>query len=180
MTGTSFNYIYSQIVMENYFCPEYSAELGLEKNIGIVAEKIHSQTQGQEFVIIGHSLGGLIGLGIIHELKNCTKLITMSTPWGGSMLANVLSITMPYSRLMADINTHNRFRRELISQPLPIPTMCLVSTAGNSPFNFRENDGVVSIESQEELAGATFVHLPVNHYEILLDHRTVTAIEDFL
>lgn len=180
MTGTSFNYLLSQISVDCWFCPEYCAQDGLEKNIDLLSQQVDSVIEQEEFAIVAHSLGGLIGLGIAHQMKNCTSLITMSTPWGGSILANTLSWIMPHNRLLADISTISTFRRRLISDVPPVPTLCLVSTMGNSPFNYRENDGVVSIASQEELPGALIKHLPLNHCEILLSDITVSEIQKFL
>jgi pimeloyl-ACP methyl ester carboxylesterase len=180
MTGTSFNYIREHLPRHNLYLPEYSTSTGLEKNIDQVIEKIDEEMGKKSFTVIGHSMGGLIALGVARRMEKCTKMISMSTPFGGSKLANLLSLAMPFHQMFRDIRTTDSFLNELMEDPAPVPATCLISTQGNSPFNFRENDGVVAIDSQKELKGAQIIELLLNHYEILLSNLTIKEIKKAL
>lgn len=180
MSKLSFNYIGQKLNQHNAVFPEYHTQNGLENNIQEACDFIKESLGNKSFTVIGHSMGGMVGLGVARKMPKCKKLITMSTPFGGSKLANFMSMVMPYHQMFRDIRTSDPHLQNLIDEPTPVPSLCLVSTVGNSPFNMRENDGVVSIESQKELKGAQIIELPVNHYEILMFDSAICEIRKFL
>lgn len=131
----------------------------------------------KEVDIIGHSLGGVIGVVLSHRCRNINKVVTLASPFGGSKIAAILQLMTPGS-FMRHIQPMSPIMIEA-RQHVTVPVLSIVTTEGGSAL-FEKNDGVVTIKSQKAINGANIVELPVNHFEVLLDETTPKLIKEFL
>lgn len=157
-------------------------EYGHTRTVLTVVETLTNRIRHEHkpVTLIGHSLGGLIALNLAHRVPgHVHKIITIASPLGGVGVATVLRWLIPHP-LLADIHPSSPLVSQIRHRPPPVPTLSLVATAGKSPLLAEPNDGVVTISSQTCLDGPIYVHVPVNHFEILLAKDTVDCITDFV
>ena len=179
MTETSFSYIKMGLGDHKYICPEYSVEVPLEENIKKISKLVKKQFK-KPVTVISHSLGGIIALDLYHHGLPIEKIITISTPFGGSKTADKLRWIYPSCQLLEDIRSRSPFVRELVKKPVDIPILSFVSITGHIPFIDDLNDGVVSIKSQMMMNGPEYVKIALNHTEILMSDEVIEKIKLFL
>ena len=144
-----------------------------------VAE-VSAQIPEGPVTLIGHSLGGVIAVLIAHEKKrDVKKVVTISSPLGGSRAARWLKYFMPTYPIMYDIQPQSPQIRQVKTDP-GVPVLSIVSTEGGFPILGEPNDGTVEIKSQRALSYAKQFDVPANHFEVLLRRATVDAIKGFL
>ena len=120
--------------------------------------------------VVGHSMGGLIALGLSNQswVKSVT---TIATPLGG-VDVNLIQAYLSRSEFIKEIASHGEFinnlRRHLINKPV----QHLLSTSGFSPWLYEPNDGVVTLRSQRAMKFGDVHEIPANHAEIMLDSLT--------
>jgi pimeloyl-ACP methyl ester carboxylesterase len=127
-------------------------------------------------LVIGHSLGGIIGAAIAQDVP-VAKLVTMGTPFGGSFAATVVKWFMP-TQLMRDIAHQSPVLTSLQHSPPKIPMMSIVSDSGLMMLGER-TDGVVTVKSQMVLDGPKYMRVDFNHFEVLLAPPVAEMINEF-
>ena len=130
-------------------------------------------------LVIGHSLGGLIGAGVV-EQPDCRGLVSLSAPFGGLSMAWFLAL-LREDQMLRDLSPFNPLLRHLCQGVLASgkPFLPIVATSG---LNFLpgDNDGVVSVKSQTAIEGVTYHSIAVNHFETLLAGEVATLVSDFV
>lgn len=155
----------------------YDSSAGLHRSIA----EVQRQLPDGPVTLIGHSLGGLIATHIaLNKTNEVQKLITISSPLGGSKAARLLKYFMPTYPVMQDITPLSPYIRRLQIAPQPCPVLSLASTEGGFPILLEPNDGTVEIDSMRALSYAKQVDIKANHFEILLKRETVQSIKEFL
>jgi pimeloyl-ACP methyl ester carboxylesterase len=177
-TQESFNYLREHLGGMGT-CLEYNSDNGFENNLALMQEQLKVY---KKIFFICHSLGGIYALHLAEILGNKVQgAITLSTPYGGSRAADYAKYFVPFSRLMRDIGPKSYPMNHIQTIDVPWPWLNIVSTRGASPFIVEPNDGVVTIASQRALADKMdLVELDVNHYEIVMNPKVITIIEDRL
>lgn len=133
------------------------------------------------FMLIGHSLGGVLGYMIATRTRvPLKKLVSISSPFGGSSTAGVLRWFYPQFKILKDIASTSKIMKEIATTQPKIPFLSLISTAGNMPFMAEKNDGVVTYASQTSVKATHRVELDANHFEAVQDMNGVVAIKEFL
>ena len=145
-------------------------------------ERILAQTPSQRIDIIGHSMGGLIGLYYVKKLGGHTRvrrLIMMGTPVRGTWaaLAGVVTLGL-WSTSSWQLLPRSRFLDELAKGPMP-PGVEVHTIAA-------ARDWVVPLATTR-LAGANAVTVPLGHSSLVVSEevyrRVVNALrpryEDF-
>lgn len=133
------------------------------------------------FHLVGHSLGGVIGYLIATRTKlPLKKLVSISSPFGGSSQAGILRWLYPDFKVLKDIASSSKLMREVATATNTKPFLSLVSTAGALPFMTGANDGVVTYESMTAIPASKRVELNANHFEAVQDMNGVAAITEFL
>lgn len=120
--------------------------------------------------IIGHSLGGVITT----HLRTDAKKVAISTPFGGSALANWFPM---FSQLMRDVATTSnivRMMRGITADPKRF--LAIVANG----LDGRGFDGVLSARSQMALRGPTYATFNLNHFEVMVDENVGRLIDDFI
>ena len=127
--------------------------------------------------IVGHSMGGLIALGICNQpwVKSIT---TIATPLGG-VDVNFLQSYFTRSDFINDIASHGEFIKNIPKKNYTCPIQHIISTAVFSPWLFEPNDGVVTLRSQRAFSLGKTIEIDANHAEIMLDPTTVKSLDTF-
>jgi triacylglycerol esterase/lipase EstA (alpha/beta hydrolase family) len=138
-------------------------------------ESILAQTPVTRIDIIGHSMGGLIGLYYVKKLgghEKVRKLVMMGTPINGtwSALAGVATLGM-WSSSSWQLLPKSDFLRELAQGPLP-PEVEYYSIAA-------ERDWVCPLPSTL-LPGATTVTVPLGHSSLVVSDEVYHHVLDAL
>jgi triacylglycerol lipase len=138
-------------------------------------EAILAQTNVQKIDIIGHSMGGLIGLYYVKKLGGAAKvrkLIMMGTPVKGTWvaLAGVLTLGL-WSASSWQLLPRSRFLRELDQGPLP-PEVQFYTLAATRDW--------VCPPSSTPVAGATPIQVPLGHSSLVVSDDVFQHIVDAL
>jgi pimeloyl-ACP methyl ester carboxylesterase len=134
-------------------------------------ERILAQTPTQRIDILGHSMGGLIGLYYIKKLGGHTrvrKLIMMGTPVRGtwSAMAGVLTLGL-WSTSSWQLLPRSRFLDELAQGPLP-PGVEVHTLAA-------ARDWVVPLPTTR-LTGANAMTVPLGHSSLVVSEEVYRRI----
>jgi pimeloyl-ACP methyl ester carboxylesterase len=127
--------------------------------------------------VVGHSMGGLIALGIINQpwVKSIT---TIATPLGG-VDVNLLQSYWTRSDFINDIASHGDFIKRLRQMSNQRPVQHILSISGFSPWLYEPNDGVITLRSQRAYALGQVYEIDANHAEVMLDPETVKILDKF-
>ena len=138
-------------------------------------ERILAQTPSQKIDIIGHSMGGLIGLYYVKKLGGHTrvrKLIMMGTPLRGTWaaLAGVVTLGL-WSTSSWQLLPRSRFLDELAQGP--IPPGVEVSTIAAA------RDWVVPL-STTRLPGTSSLTVPLGHSSLVVSEEVYRRVVNTL
>ena len=140
----------------------------------IATEAIATYPQVQ-WRIVGHSMGGLIWLEVLHRhpewLPRVHSLALVGSPVGGSDLGRLFDPLHLFPLIARDLGKNRRPLAEAIAAQ--IPTLSVVGDIGNN------TDGTVPVGSSQ-FAHATFVSLDGIRHAALKNHpRVATAVSQF-
>jgi len=177
-TAESFNFLREHLPYEN-IAIEYDSSHGFSENLESMKEFI---SKYKDIIFIAHSLGGIYALHLANSFPKKVKgAITLSTPYGGAEVADYAKYFLPFSRLIRDIGPNSWPMKHARTTKIEHPWINIVSTAGKSPWMTVPNDGVVTVSSMKHKSTEMeIVELDVNHYEIVISHRTLSIIKDKL
>ena len=138
-------------------------------------ERILAQTPSQRIDIIGHSMGGLIGLYYVKKLGGHTrvrKLIMMGTPVRGTWfaLAGVATLGL-WSTSSWQLLPRSRFLDELSQGPMP-PNVEVHTIAA-------ARDWVVPL-STTRMPGANAVTVPLGHSSLVVSEEVYRRVVNAL
>ena len=173
-TSESFNYIRSKL--GKGIDINYDSRNGFENNL----KDIQLQLEGvNDIAFIAHSLGGIYSLHLANAMPDQVKgAVTLSTPYGGAEVAEVVKFFLPFSRLMRDIGPSSWAMKQADKIKIQHPWTNIVTVKGQSPFMAEHNDGVVTIASQKYHEDMELIEVDYNHYEVVLAEPVVKIIKD--
>ncbi len=162
---------------------------GLSRFLNGSLRHLQQRYSPKSFVVVAHSMGGLIARKGIIDYTNGTErndiplFVSISTPWGGHPAAKLgvenSPVVIPSWR---DMSPGSAFLNDLWSEALPdsVEYHLLFSFKGESSFVMGNNDGAVTIESQLDKraqgeATRTYGHNS-GHTEILYEGDTIRQI----
>jgi pimeloyl-ACP methyl ester carboxylesterase len=176
-THRSFNYLSGRLPPHETVVINYDSHQGIETSIASVKRQLPKKP----FVIVGHSLGGVLGALLADALgEQVSHLVTISSPVGGSKAASALRWLPHYPRIMGDITPHSARISQLSEMKLRTPTLSIISTGGSLPTSSEANDSIVTVASQKALCFGRKVEIKANHFEVLQHEKTVQQVRDFL
>jgi triacylglycerol lipase len=137
-------------------------------------ERVLAHSPAQKIDIIGHSMGGLIGLYLVKKLgghARVRRLVMMGTPARGTWvaLAGVATLGL-WSTSSWQLLPRSRFLDELAQGPIPADTEVFTLAAAR--------DWVVPL-TQTRVPGATAVTVPLGHSSLVVAedvYRRLVAI----
>jgi pimeloyl-ACP methyl ester carboxylesterase len=174
-TSESFNYIREHIGGKDLVI-NYDSRNGFEKNLDNMLDQL---SDVEDIFFIGHSLGGIYALHLAHALSDqVLGAVTLSTPYGGSEVADYAKFFLPFSRLMKDIGPSSWVMKQADKIKIQHPWTNIVTVNGQSPFMHEHNDGVVTIRSQKHHIDMELIEIDYNHYEVVLSEQVVDLIKE--
>lgn len=131
--------------------------------------------------IVGHSLGGIMGhlLATRQNGLNVNKLVTISSPYGGSHTAGITRFILPRLQVLHDLTPTSKIIREVTTSSVS-DHMSIISTAGSMSYVLGGNDGIVSIRSQERAPTQNKIKIATSHFEVVQHGHTTKNITNFL
>jgi pimeloyl-ACP methyl ester carboxylesterase len=173
-TSESFNYIREKI--GSGIDINYDSRNGFENNLNDTLKKL---SRVKDIFFIAHSLGGIYSLHIANAIpKQVLGAVTISTPYGGTEVADFAKYFLPFSRLMRDIGPSSWVMRQADKIKIQHPWTNIVTVKGQSPFIVEPNDGVVTIASQQHHVDMELIEIDYNHYEVMLSDKVVNIIKE--
>ena len=173
-TSESFNYIRSKLGKGMDI--NYDSRNGFENNL----MEMQSQLEGvKDIAFIAHSLGGVYAIHLANAIPTqVLGAVTLSTPYGGAEVAEMVKYFLPFSRLMRDIGPSSWAMKQADRIKIQHPWTNIVTVAGQSPFMHEPNDGVVTIASQRHHEDMELIEVDYNHYEVVLAESVVKIIKE--
>ena len=172
-TSESFNYIRGKI-KGNDVVVNYDSRNGFENNLADMKQQLAGL---DDIFFIAHSLGGVYSLHLANAIPEKVKgAVTLSTPYGGAEVAEVVKFFLPFSRLMRDIGPSSWAMKQADKIKIQHPWTNIVTLKGQSPFMHEHNDGVVTIASMKHHTDMELVEVDYNHYEVVLADSVVDII----
>ncbi len=178
-SSTIFNFIKYSLPDHHSISVDYISNNKINTSLDFIEKFIPDE----EFSIVGHSLGGILASLIsIRKLSNVKldKVVTISSPFGGSGVAGMLKWIYPQHAILKDISPDSKIIKEISSNKIKSPMISIISTKGHLPLIPYQNDGVVTIKSQLMSPTNKKYYIDCNHFEIVQDIRTVETIKSFL
>ena len=182
MSPVSFTLIQSNMGSHKAVSPEYSIEKPVESNVKRIARLARKEFKDEPFDIVSHSLGGIISILLLRTRLNIEKVVTISTPLGGSEAAASLRYMYPKYQLYKDINPSSDIIKKANSIKLKVPVLSVITTGGNCtiPFMTEDNDTIVTVASQTVSDNPEYYYVDLNHFEVLLSVEVADKIKVFL
>lgn len=173
-TERSFSYIKSQLPDWDFVMINYESADGFYYNLERIIQ--HVKALGPVF-IVAHSLGGVYALHLLQHV-NVNHVISISSPFGGSAVADWARFMMPNYQLFRDIGTRSQPILQCKEIAVTVPWTQVVTTRGAVPWHHADNDGVVTIPSMTGRNDMEYVYVHENHYEILGSDVVVDLIKN--
>jgi len=162
----------------------FSYPLGFPVNLGdirdsagLIARKVESivaQTGVTEVDVVGHSLGGLVGLYYLKRLggrHRVRRLIMLGTRTQGTWSALLGLVTAPLGRASLQLLPGSPFLRELGEMPLPL---------GADVVSIGAVRDWLAPVSTTVLDGVRHIALPTGHSGLLVDVEVARVVADLL
>ncbi len=135
----------------------YPSGIELDVTAGLVSgslKKLASKYNIENYIIIAHSMGGLVAKKVIGNLNTAKQFtdtfISLSTPWGGHEAAKDVKELPYYISSWNDMRSNSKFIQGLENNFLldGVNHYLLFGYKGEDRFFSRDNDGVISLQSQ--------------------------------
>jgi triacylglycerol esterase/lipase EstA (alpha/beta hydrolase family) len=173
-TPAIFNYARTKIKSHQWQMFDYSDDINdfqqvCGRAIEAVTEPCH---------VIGHSMGGMIGLYLAGHW-NVKSVTTIASPLDGldvSMAQQYIS----RSSFIRELRRNGNFIHDLQRQAYLMPVQHIITTRGFNPYMFEENDGVVSLSSQRGWSAGEIHEIAANHAEIMQHDDCIKLIKKFI
>jgi pimeloyl-ACP methyl ester carboxylesterase len=149
----------------------------IRDSAGLIARKVESivaQTGIARVDIVGHSMGGLVGLDYLKRLggrHRVRRLIMLGTPTQGTWSALLGLVTAPLGLASLQLLPGSPFLRELADRPLP-PGAQVVSIGAIRDW--------LAPLSSTALDGVRHIALPTGHSGLLVDAEVAEVVVEIL
>lgn len=174
---TIFSHLHHQLPEHEPIFIEYDSFQSIEDSY----QYILSQITHKKVSVIGHSLGGVIGLLLASRDNGITvdRLATISSPFGGSKAAVGARLLFPRFKVFKDIDPRSEIINEVSKAKIP-HHLSIISVGGSLPIMFDDNDSVVSVKSQKASLTPLKVEVNSNHFEAVQNNATLEEIKKYL
>jgi pimeloyl-ACP methyl ester carboxylesterase len=149
----------------------------IRDSAGLIARKVESivaQTGVTRIDVVGHSLGGLVGLYYLKRLggrHRVRRLIMLGTPAQGTWSAIFGLVTVPLGLASLQLLPGSPFLRELAEMPLP---------KGAEVVSIGANRDWLAPLSTTILDGVRHITLPTDHSGLLVDAEVAEVVAGLL
>jgi triacylglycerol lipase len=142
--------------------------------IAAKVESIVAQTGLERLDIVGHSMGGLVGLYYLKRMggrRRVRRLVMLGTPTSGTWSALMGVALAPLARASLQLLPDSAFLRELGEGPLP---------EGVEIFSVAGDRDLLAPPGTTRLPGCRHICLPTNHAGLLVDVEVADVVDDLL
>jgi pimeloyl-ACP methyl ester carboxylesterase len=149
----------------------------IRDSAGLVARKVESiiaQTGVQHVDIVGHSMGGLVGLYYVKRLggrHRVRRLVLMGTPTRGTWSALLGLVTAPLGLASLQLLPGSPFLQELSETPLP---------AGVDVVSIGASRDWLAPVARTALDGVRNIAIPTGHSGLLVDEEVADTVARLL
>ena len=172
----SFSYLTKELGASSKI--NYRSHQRLEDSVVEVAQQLPRDVP---LILVGHSLGGVIAMLVaMNGTHDVRKVVTMSSPFGGSKFAYWARWWVPEIPVLHDLTPQSAAMRRLAGTTPPCEVLTIVSTSGTLPISSNRNDSVVSVRSQKALPYGKKVEVKANHFEILQHPNAIDLVRTFV
>ena len=177
-TSRTFNFIRQGLPDHNSILVNYDSNIPILDTLNDLRRDIKPYSVNY---VVSHSLGGILAV-LLSQLKTLDKIVSISTPYGGSKFADWMKYIPMHTSLFSEIASQSQLIKHIKKMRVIPPVFSIVttSTPNNMPSYWGESDGVVSVESQTSLQNAQYKKYNLNHFETLIDEQVRNDITDFL
>ena len=172
-SNRSFNYIKEHCGIDNFTDLSYNSADGFNHNLAAMQEDLKDK---KDFYIVSHSLGGIYSL-YLQDKFEVKGVISISTPFKGSRTAEWAKMFIPMYKLFYDVGPRSAPIVDSLKIQVKCPWLQIVSTAGNVPWHFGENDGVVTLKSMTTRQDVEYEYVGYNHYEVLISKEVAELVQ---
>lgn len=134
--------------------------------------------QQRPVTLVGHSLGGLFALKL-HDHPKVKSIVTVSAPLAGIQL-NRLAEVFLYWRCpqICKALPQSEWLQDTHYQTYTKPITAIVTDCGFHPAMWRQNDGVITVDSQTDWTpqDSTIIRVGYNHHEVLQSTAFVNTV----
>ena len=178
-SALSFKYVNIALPEHKALYLNYSVDTPFIDNEKEFWNLIHNEFKGEPCDIIAHSMGGLYAARIAKKCDCVQRVVTISTPYGGSKFVDYLRLLAPQYQLFKDVRCSSPVIKSFTGYTSEKPFLQIVTTGGGNPLMGEQNDGTVTIRSQKSI-GVDMVELDLNHFEVLLSDVAINVIKNHL
>jgi pimeloyl-ACP methyl ester carboxylesterase len=142
--------------------------------IAAKVESIAAQSHLDRMDIVGHSMGGLVGLYYLKRMggrRRVRRLIMLGTPTSGTWSALLGVALAPLGRASLQLLPDSAFLRELDAGDLP---------DGVEIFSVAGDRDRLAPPSTTRLRGVSHICLPTNHAGLLVDAQVAQVVGEIL
>jgi triacylglycerol lipase len=142
--------------------------------IAAKVESIAAQSHLDRMDIVGHSMGGLVGLYYVKRMggrRRVRRLIMLGTPTSGTWSALLGVALAPLGRASLQLLPDSAFLRELEEGTLP---------DGVEIFSVAGDRDRLAPPSTTRLRGVSHICLPTNHAGLLVDAQVAQVVGEIL
>lgn len=136
---------------------------------------------GDNNIVVGHSLGGLIALSLEDE-PLVSRVVTIASPLAGLQMNRLMEFYLSFrSPILGKIAAGSNFISSLHSKKYTKPIDTIVAAKGFNPLLTEPNDGVLTIECQTSWLppNARLRPIAASHFDIL-QHTLTHEKLDFI
>ena len=156
----------------------YTSHQPLEKSVLQVSKML---PKNEPLILVGHSLGGIIAATIaLNETHDVRKVVSISTPFGGSKFAYWARWLISGLPVLNDLTPVSPAISRFVHEKIPCPMLSVISTGGALPWSTEPNDTIVTVASQIALKYGKKIEVKANHFEVLMHEKTVEVIQKFV
>lgn len=191
-TSIAFQYVREKLPEHKAILVEYDYKIKLKDALSSIIRTIASQLENpeDEIDIIAHSLGGILALNVVDSgCFNIGSVVTISTPYGGSMTAWFMSFLHPSTLFFKEISPYSKFliNTRRIAREFPMVELIktnkflpIVTHVDTGILHRAENDNVVTVNSQTDIGFPNHHFVNYNHFEVLQSPKIANTISNFL
>lgn len=155
---------------------DYDSDAGFSNNFDAMQEQLKDM---DDIFFIAHSLGGIYALHLANAApERVLGAVTISTPYGGSQVAQLVKYMMPFNQVLRDIQPGSAPIEQGNRFDSAHPWTNIVTTAGRSSMMMEANDGVVTADSMRHRPDIRLVDVDADHFSVLLDPATLQIIRE--
>ena len=184
----NFNYYTLKMPEHPFFAPAYDMEQDPYDLVEHVRMQKEREWGKQKVVLVGHSFGGLLASWYASVYPNkVDHLITIATPWQGTPVARILSMTFRNRKVFDNTKPGAHVLRLLQEKTFTGKHTNIVCTGGANPLaglGGHANDGMISVSSQSatppKFKKTQNIYIEAGHSGVLLNNDVTQILQDII